>query len=1028
MLEQVLSELRQLDGIFAQLLSYAQSLFRSLYIFIPVGLIGGWRWTIWLMRKLVGSHYRPLDPASSPLTLSIVTPVYNEDPLLFRTALDSWAANSPNQLIAVIDYTDADCIAVFHEFVSQNRDSDIGAQLIVTQKPGKRAALADGILASTCDVVALVDSDTIWADDIRELILPPFADETVGGVGTRQNVLKPGGLSQRLFDVYLDLRYLDEIRFLAAAGDALTCLSGRTAVYRRTAVTPLVDELVSETFLGKPVISGDDKCLTHLVQRDGWSVRYQSEARVYTPGADRMRVFLRQRLRWSRNSWRADLRALSGRWLWKRRALAFQLMDRLVQPVTTLIAPTYFILSLLYQQWTTTIILLSWWFVSRTIKIWPHLQRRRANIIVLPAYIFASYWFAVMRIYAFFTMNEQGWITRWDKSRFNRQTLVDMLPGYIGTGLIILLVSSFINLVYSRQLILASMLHPNVYAAESELPNIEQLTVPLPEFAPAPTFENVGATSRLSDFETQKVALYRLREGDTAVRLTRKYGVERSALVLQQELAQPKMKPLETSGFGLGRSAILSNSAVPARVNTRWNTGSLVEIALPFKGTEAYRQLIDRALPIREASEAKAYSIEYRPESDTIVVNGRLHTTTLASIYKAIANSDILEYEGEGVYLLKADLVMGPHTILLLEHTDVTWLKLQSDIEKSASIIGNNSDILIDGITISSWDPFNEDYDRNPADGRSYIRVDNGRMDIVNAKISHLGQPHSRLSGGGVYGLSWRIDENRLAGEQLVTGMVERSVIHDNYVGIYISGATGMRIRYNDFSDNLRNGIEIKQNSRSVSVEDNYISGNARHGLILSRHAVNNTIRNNRIVQSEQYGIVLDRGSDFNTIEQNILTGNQDAMGIWQSDHNLISGNEIASNQRGILLNQRSAHNLIASNELFANAEYGIYLNDGARHNEVWDNELADHEKGIFLRAGQNLVRRNQITQSQQGLYLNGEASNNLVTENVLAENKIGLYLKTAPNDYILGNDFAAGRKNDANIRITDAWSPEASE
>lgn len=416
MLEQLLSGLRQLDGIFAQIFTYAQSLSQSLIVFVPVGLIGGWRWSIWLMRKLVGSHYQPVEPAASPLTLTIVTPVYNEEPQLFRTALDSWAANSPDQLIAVIDYTDTDCIAVFHEFVAENRDSGIDAQLIVTQKPGKRAALADGILASTRDVVALVDSDTIWADDIRTLILPPFTDETVGGVGTRQNVLQPGSLSQRLFDVYLDLRYLDEIRFLAAAGDALTCLSGRTAVYRRTAVAPLVDELVSETFLGKPVISGDDKCLTHLVQRDGWSVRYQSNARVYTPGADRMRVFLRQRLRWSRNSWRADLRALSGRWLWKRRALAFQLLDRLVQPVTTLIAPTYFVLSLFYQQWTTTFILLTWWFISRTIKIWPHLQRKRANITVLPAYIFTSYWFAVMRIYAFFTMNEQGWITRWIKA------------------------------------------------------------------------------------------------------------------------------------------------------------------------------------------------------------------------------------------------------------------------------------------------------------------------------------------------------------------------------------------------------------------------------------------------------------------------------------------------------------------------------------------------------------------------------------------------------------------------------------
>lgn len=1036
MLEQVLSDLRQLDGIFAQLLTYARLVSQSLIVFIPVGLIGGWRWAVWLMRNLIGSYYHSVDPTGSPLSLSIVTPVYNEDPQLFRTALDSWAANLPQQLIAVIDYTDTDCIAVFHEFVSQHHNRDIDFQLVVTQKPGKRAALADGILASTMDIVALVDSDTIWADDIRELILPPFADGAVGGVGTRQNVLKPQTLSQRLFDVYLDLRYLDEIRFLAAAGDALTCLSGRTAVYRRSAVTPLVDELVNETFLGKPVISGDDKCLTHLVQRDGWKVCYQSNARVYTPGAERIRVFLRQRLRWSRNSWRADLRALSGKWLWKRRALAFQLLDRLVQPVTTLIAPTYFILSLFYQQWLTTIILLVWWFISRTLKIWPHLKRRRSNIIILPAYIFTSYWFAVMRIYAFFTMNEQGWITRWDKSRFNRQTLVEMVPGYIGTGLIILLVASFINLVYSRQLILASMLHPNVYMAENEVPNIDQITIELSDFPTAPKFENFGATSTLSNDGAQHVALYRLSEGDTEVRLTRKYGVERSALSLKQD--PPQQNDTDAIGnTGTERTVDNETSSIFRRsqpqpqsgqVYAKWRAGNLVEISMPFKDPQTYRQLLDRALPIREASDAKEYRIEYRPESDTIVVKGKLYIATIADIHRELANNDLIEHEGDGVYLLKANLSISPHTILLLERKDVTWLKLQSDIYKSVHIIGNSSNIFIDGTTISSWDPFNQDYDQDPQDGRSYIRVDNGRMDIINAEISHLGQPHTRTSGGGVYGLSWRVDTERLPGEQIVTGMIEHSFIHDNYIGLYASGAAGMRIRYNDFSNNLRNGIEIKQASSLLNIEDNYVSGNARHGVTLSRHSVNNTVRNNRIVNNGNFGIVLDRGSNFNSIEQNTLSGNLDALGVWQSEHNLINDNQISNNQRGIQLNQKAAHNLITSNELSANAEYGIYLNDGAHHNEVWLNQLEEHTKGIFLRASDNLVRSNNITQSDQGLYLNEEASNNLVTENILFANRIGLYLKTAPDDYILGNEFPTKHGNDSNIRITDVWSPEASD
>ena len=1061
MLEQLLSELRQLGSSAEQLIEQATIFTRLALLLVPVGLIGIWRWGVWLLRKLIGLRYVSTPLANSSLTLSIVTPVYNEDPFLFKTALDSWMINAPNQLIAVIDHSDSACIAVFNEFVSAQHKNTLCYELIVTQKPGKRAALADGILAATCDIVALVDSDTIWSEDIRELILPPFADPDVGGVGTRQNVLAPNSMPQRLFDVYLDLRYLDEIRFLSAAGDALTCLSGRTAVYRHSAIFPLVDELVNETFLGKPVISGDDKCLTHLVQRDGWKVRYQDAARVYTPGADRMKIFLRQRLRWSRNSWRADLRALSSKWLWKRRALAFQLVDRLVQPVTTLIAPTYFILSLVYQQWLTTIVLLGWWFVSRAIKIWPHLKRRRSNLMILPAYIVISYWFAVMRIYAFFTMNEQGWITRWDKSRFNKNTFFEMVPGYIGTGLIILLVSSFINLIYSRQLLLASMLHPDVYATEAELPFYENIKsdrslVTLLANTPPPNLREVGVRSLSSTNQTASiagntsrtnigranigrtsssktntnsqgidsqsidsqsidsqstdeqntvnssniVASYRVGQGDTEVRLARKYGIERSGISAQRQ---------EQRALGGNYD--------------QWTEGDKVSLQLPFKSAEAYRQFLNRALPIREANEAQNHSIEYQPESNTIVVKGRLYTVTLHDIYLALSNNDLLENEGDGIYLLKANLTLSPHTMLLLEHTDMTWLKLKSDLQESVRIFGNSGNVFIDGIAISSWDPINNDYDRESADGRSYIRVDNGRMDIINSTISYLGQPHTRSSGGGVYGLSWRIDNNSMVGEQLVTGMIEHNHIHNNYIGLYIFGATGMQIRHNDINNNMRNGIDIAQSSNHFVVEDNAISNNGNYGLIFSRSCYANIIRKNQITKNAHYGIVLDRESVFNTIVDNTISQNQDAIGIWRSNRNLLANNKISNNETGILLNKKSAYNTLIDNHLWANRENGIYLNDGAYHNQVWQNDIEQHAKGIYLRAPENFVRQNRIQENDHGIFIDEEASNNLITENTLSKNRIGLYLKTKPDDYILGNIFDENNDNQANMRITDLWS-----
>ena len=61
----------------------------------------------------------------------------------------------------------------------------------------------------------------------------PFADPKIGGVGTRQSVYGSKGFLARMTDMFLDHRYFDENASQSFLGRAVSCLSGRTAVYRR---------------------------------------------------------------------------------------------------------------------------------------------------------------------------------------------------------------------------------------------------------------------------------------------------------------------------------------------------------------------------------------------------------------------------------------------------------------------------------------------------------------------------------------------------------------------------------------------------------------------------------------------------------------------------------------------------------------------------------------------------------------------------------------------------------------------------
>lgn len=282
--------------------------------YLPLGIVGAWRWSVWLVKRMMALMYRP-ETESFETSVSVVTPVYNEDPDLFYRALSSWRINQVDEIVAVIDYTDEACIKVFERFAQEF----VNTRMIVTKKPGKRPALVDGINAATSEVVALVDSDTIWDSNVREIALKPFHRSDIGGVTIRQRVLEVKTMAQRLFNSHQNLRFVDEYPFLTAIdGSTVHCLSGRTAFYRRRAIVPVLDGLLNETFWGRKVVSGDDKQLTYLVEAAGWKMAFQSGTSVYTPGEEGMIEFIKQRLRWTRNSWRADLRALTQGWAWKK--------------------------------------------------------------------------------------------------------------------------------------------------------------------------------------------------------------------------------------------------------------------------------------------------------------------------------------------------------------------------------------------------------------------------------------------------------------------------------------------------------------------------------------------------------------------------------------------------------------------------------------------------------------------------------------------------------------------------------------
>ncbi len=368
----------------------------------PLGVLGLIRWAFWLVRRIPAVLYKPVTN-NFRLSMSIVVPTYQEDPVIFAAAIESWLANRVAEVILVIDESDKICMEVASRYP---------VTVIKTNIPGKRDALRVGWNHAKTDLVALVDSDTIWAQDVAAEVCKPFADPKVGGVGTRQSVYGSKGFLSRITDMFLDHRYFDENASQSFLGQAVSCLSGRTAVYRRKLLMDIEQDFMHETFWGVQCLSGDDKRLTTLVLERGYLTYMQRTAEVWSTFPTKWRVFFRQRLRWARNTWRSDLRALGRPWVYRHPFLAFTMADKGISSFTLLLGPFFMVYSMIQQNWVFCGVLALWWQISRSAKLLPHLRRRPSSFFFIPGYVVVSWLMALIKLQALCTIRKQKWLTR----------------------------------------------------------------------------------------------------------------------------------------------------------------------------------------------------------------------------------------------------------------------------------------------------------------------------------------------------------------------------------------------------------------------------------------------------------------------------------------------------------------------------------------------------------------------------------------------------------------------------------------
>lgn len=343
-------------------------------------------------------------------------------------------------------------------------------------------------------------------------------------------------------------------------------------------------------------------------------------------------------------------------------------------------------------------------------------------------------------------------------------------------------------------------------------------------------------------------------------------------------------------------------------------------------------------------------------------------------------SADLLEDQGSGTWLLKANVMLHQTARLAATDATIAWLRLDSTTA-SIHIVADGGHLLIQGIKVTSWDTNTQEVDTNHSDGRSYLLADRGgRMDIIDAEAAYLGWAPGKPSG-----LSWHQRATADRPETGATGNILRSDIHHNYFGQYAYEAYGMQILDSDVHHNLYYGIAPHDYSMEFEVARNRVYNNGKHGIIFSRHCTNNRVYDNEVFDNAGHGIMFDRDSS-GVISNNEVYGNSDGIAIFQSSGVTIQNNTLRNNKRGIRVNAPfdnddsydgiSIDNVMTGNTIQDNTEYGIYLYERADNNIIVANTIAGNSRsGIYIKTGGNEIADNEIRANGHGILVWGNQS-----------------------------------------------------
>lgn len=375
-------------------------------------------WFCLIVRLYQSQKYRQYTggvPQPLP-SVSVIIPVVDEKPNVFEAVLGSIRKASEG--------LDVELFVVGNGAYSKDNIAmaeRMGFKTLTLKVANKRKAIVKAVQVATKEIAVILDSDTIASDECLKVILQNFQDPAVGGVVPNQVIFnRDHTIIRTLSDWFEDVRFNNTLKGLSAR-NSVHCLPGRLFAIRMECLKHYSNAFVTQKMWGRELITGDDRVLTSYLLKDGYKTIYDNRATVLTDAPNTLKQFAKQRLRWSRSSFRETLLSLG--WIWKRPYMAFVLLTDIIVRWAFFFVIVFFLYrwatdQLFEHYWHFSYFELVFWsvvgfFISGFLKQIPHLWRHPHDWHYTPLFsLLSTFILTPIEWWGNLTFLSQGWLTR----------------------------------------------------------------------------------------------------------------------------------------------------------------------------------------------------------------------------------------------------------------------------------------------------------------------------------------------------------------------------------------------------------------------------------------------------------------------------------------------------------------------------------------------------------------------------------------------------------------------------------------